>query len=274
MATRVVVAGAVYARMDRQEAISVPEDYQGHVYYHGTSNEDIAKKILQSGELRPGREWGHGDPDDAWTSAPIEGQVYFTPNLKYVLSYILGAHESCPPDVLCKRGGRYGYLFVVPGSAFTDLLPDEDTIGELLCNEDIPWLTREFQRLADIYWQELQHIFYQLAKSEYEGYIEEDAWEEEVMGPLPSWEEYWEDYDLHERMMDCSYPEIPIIGKFFLKHADEEDVERLFGELEQFNAVSHYGAVPFTEAWRFDKQRVRELNPDGSNFFDLAEKIV
>jgi hypothetical protein len=228
----------------------------------------------RSCSLRPRREWGKGDPDDPSTSAPIEGQVYFTPNLKYVLSYVLGAHESCGPDILCKRGGRYGYLFVVPGSTFTDMLPDEDTVGELLCEKEIPWLTQKFHSLTDIYWQEFQYLFYRLAEMEYETYQEHpDDWEEDILGPFPSWDEYWEDYNIQERMFDCSYPEIPIVGKFFLKHADEETVIELLEELESLDAVSHDGAVPFSEAWRFDKQRVRELKGDGSNFFEIAERV-
>lgn len=156
----------------------------------------------------------------------------------------------------------------------TDLLPDEDTIGELICEEKLPWLTEEYHKIAEIYWQELQHLAYQHAESEYEAYLEdEEAWEEDVMGPFPSWEEYWQDYSLNENLMDCSYPAIPIVGKFFLRHADEDVVLQLLEELGNIDAVSHDGAIPFTEAWRFDKKRIRELKGDGSNFFELAERV-
>ena len=275
MLSRFIHAGSVYARMDRQEAVPVPEHHQERAFYHGTPNEEVAQKILQSGELRPGIEWEPGGSTEDWTMAPMAGQVYFTPSLKYVLAHVLGAHESCPPDVLCKRGGQYGYLFVVPGSTLTDLLPDEDTIGELLCEKEFPWLNEEYDKIAYTYWQELEHIAYQIAENEYEGQVEEkDDWEEIHERPLPSWEEYWHEYyDFNEMLMDCSYPEVAVAGKFFLRHVDEDIVIELLEELENIDAVSHDGAVPFTEAWRFDKKRVRELKGDGSNFFELAERV-
>ena len=73
--------------------------------------------------------------------------------------------------------------------------------------------------------------------------------------------------------MDCSYPEIPVVGKFFLRHAKEEVLLQILEELENIEGVSHDGTVPFTEAWRFDKKRVRELKGNGSNFFEIAERV-
>jgi hypothetical protein len=49
MTTKLILhAGAVYARMDRQDAAPVPDHYRDRVYYHGTANEEVAKQILQS----------------------------------------------------------------------------------------------------------------------------------------------------------------------------------------------------------------------------------
>jgi hypothetical protein len=38
------------------------------------------------------------------------------------------------------------------------------------------------------------------------------------------------------------------------------------------NVVS-CGPVKVKELWRFDKQKCARLNPNGSNFFSLAERI-
>jgi hypothetical protein len=39
-------------------------------------------------------------------------------------------------------------------------------------------------------------------------------------------------------------------------------------------SISNYGKLYFKEAYKFDKRNNPKLNPDGSNFFDYAEKIL
>ena len=38
--------------------------------------------------------------------------------------------------------------------------------------------------------------------------------------------------------------------------------------------AAHLGKVKIIEAWRFDKTKCEELKHDGSNFFQLAEKVL
>ncbi len=249
-----------------------PEAFGARAFYHGTPSEETANKILESQELRPGEAEDDPKGYDADASMlPMAGRVYLSPDLPLVLSHVLGAHPSCPPDVLCKRGGRYGYLFVVPGASLGDVLPDEDTVGELLCSKELPWLNEAYATVTDMYWQEFNYITSLIARGEWKAMQEEpedmEDWEKNM-----DEEEYVEHYDFNDMLMSCTYPEISVAGKFFLSHANGRTLGRLMDE--KLKAVSHRGATPFSQAWRFDKKRVRELTKDGSNFFELAERVV
>jgi len=244
-------------------AVPVPERYQEGVFYHGTDNAETAKKILQAGELKPGRIY-----DDPASMESRAGQVYFTPDLYYALAYTLGAHPSCEPGVLCKRGGRYGYLFVIPSGAVEDVLPDEDAVGRTLCAKNNYWLVDALRKLTKDHRREFEQILDRIQELQYEAYIEDqaDAGEE-----IDTFENY--DYSFFDSLKQCLYPEVSVAGKFFLKYADEELIEELLEEMEHSEALSHTGAVQFSEAWRFDKQRADKLAKDGSNFFELAEQV-
>lgn len=242
-------------------AVAIPSHYQEQTFYHGTPNEETAKKILESEELRP------NDASQELMS-PVEGRVYLTPSLEYVLSYILGAHPSCGPGMLCKRGGRYGYLFTVPGKNLVDIVPDEDFIGELIGKNKPSWLQNEFRQMTDMYWREFEHLSRQAFEALFEVAVE-DA--EECDEEPPDKETMWIKYDFIEHLADGAYPEVAEGGKFFLEHVDEDTLIELLEELHD-EAVSHDGPVAFSECWRFDKKRVRELAKDGSNFFEIAER--
>ena len=142
-------AGAVYARMDRQEAVPVPEDYKGRVYYHGVSYEDVAKKILQEGKLKPNKN--KADYSDMASMDPMRDQVYFSPSLGYVLSYVIGCHYDCDPEYLTMHG-RYGYLFVIPAAALEDIVPDEDALGRSGSYPSLKnWLMKTNKSLSKLY---------------------------------------------------------------------------------------------------------------------------
>lgn len=227
-------------------AIEVPQHYREHVFYHGTADAKVAKQILQAGELRP------GDVRDSPMS-PVAGRVYMTPDLEYVLSYVLGAHQSCSADVLCKRSGRYGYLFVVAGQDLTDVLIDEDMVGEAICSQQPRWLKREFEALIDNYPRAYENMI---------GLLMQDRDTDDPM----------EEYYFMDELMSCAFPEVPTAGKFFLEHADDDKILELIGELEGA-AISNKGPVRFRECWRFDKRQTPQLKLDGSNFFELAKQV-
>ena len=59
-------------------------------------------------------------------------------------------------------------------------------------------------------------------------------------------------------------------GKKLLKSMPDED------KLAFIDAGAHIanaGEINFKEAWRIDKVKIKDLKKDGSNFFEIAEKV-
>ena len=110
------------------------------VYYHGTSSEQNGISILEKG-LVPGvpiedRKKGH-------MLKPVAGKVYLTNKLETAVIYTIGGimmGRSISQQWIEKS--RYGYLFKSKVIDDTNIQPDEDEIGELICDETIPELNR------------------------------------------------------------------------------------------------------------------------------------
>lgn len=259
--SRLIHAGAVYVAMEREEAVPIPESHREQVFYHGTPNTKAGKKIIQEGELRPG--------EAGYTSmSPVPERVYLTPSLEYVSAYVCGGVcDSNPVERLIERGGQYGYLFVVMGSDLVDLVPDEDVLGTLLSENKPSWLREEFERLLNDNQADWEAMSDQAISEAIEVEEEDD--------PDFSPEFYAQEYSFLQNVYMGQFPEIAMAGKFLLEYMDEKEMEDLMEDItsDKGNALSHDGPVKFSEAWRFDKNLAPELNKDGSNFFELAERV-
>lgn len=205
--------------------------------YHGTPSLARARHILQHG-IQPDQSRSRkSDPSRA-----LPGLVYVTQDLEYALTYALGANCAgyvCPPSVR-RAHGRYGYLFVIPGETVVSAQPDEDSIGQMICDRQPKWLWR-------------------LAR--------------DVLGDLPT-----QHYDLHmdradEPLLwlvdDGDYAAQTEAGKAILPYLSD----RQMGQLIAAGAhIAHLGPLFPTECWRIDRQRSIELDHDGDNFFEVAER--
>lgn len=108
---------------------SPSEIVQSKTYYHGTSNEEAAKSILEKGI----------HPDFTATKngilTPVGGRIYITSDLSYALIYALGGDLAGTDlknrDFIKKE--PFGYLFEISGQKILDdIQPDEDDVGEFL----------------------------------------------------------------------------------------------------------------------------------------------
>jgi hypothetical protein len=102
-------------------------------YYHGTPTKEKAAKIWKEG-IKPDLS----ETPEHHISKPVAGHVYCTKNLGYALIYALG---GMTPDIVTKYG-QFGYVFVIPGSQFSEIHPDEDQIGKAVYENKLPWLTK------------------------------------------------------------------------------------------------------------------------------------
>jgi hypothetical protein len=216
-------------------------------YYHGTSKEENAKSILQNG-IQP--------PDLTLKKkhklTPEKGKVYITPALDYALIYALG-YNMAGQDIsdqydVKEKKEIYGYIFVIDGKQLKDIQPDEDGVGEILYDyvamkngkSTLAGSGLNKEQLSKLKWLD------DLAKY--------------VLTPLQ--------YQKVIRYDD--YADFAVAGKKLNKYMSEQQ------KLELIDAgahIAHEGKIDFKECWRIDKRRSQELNRDGSNFFQIAEKI-
>jgi hypothetical protein len=215
--------------------------------YHGTKTEEAAKSILANG-IQPGavdRGKGH--------LAPVAGKVYLTPSIEYATIYALGGvwmTHKMRPEYL--KGSQYGYVFVIDGNALTHIQPDEDSVGEFIYKHSerkrnpitgryIGW---EF-RPDGVDEQEKRRVYYNVKN---------------LMTPR----QYVGSCDGYIAAHAAG-------GKRALKKLSDQDKACL---VKWGSHIAHDGAITPVACWKIDKMRSVEIAKDGSNFFDIAERIL
>jgi hypothetical protein len=129
---------------------------------------------------------------------------------------------------------KHGYLFVIDGAELKDIQPDEDKVGELIYK----------------------------------------AFRRELFDPVVSRYVSLASKKLTDRQFkkfaDAEYLMWAHLGKKLLQ--DMSDADKLHF-IELSSNIAHGGNLNFKEAWKIDLSKIPELKRDGSNFFDLAEKV-
>lgn len=225
-------------------------------YYHGCSKSVYGEKILNDGFLKPGNEnnkRGH-------KLTPDIGRTYATPNFRESVVYTMGGdYFPCNnwSSYMERERGKYGYLFEIDRNSFTDVIPDEDYVGQLvhygnnILNNDLKWLE----------------------------YAEKDA--------IKNFYEKWDTYKIKCFLHNCQSILTPLQYKKCLKYDDYADFAVAGKKLNKFldnqwkkeiielgTPVGNQGKLTFSKAWKIDKENALRLKKDASNFFDLAVKIL
>ena len=204
------------------------------VYYHGTPRKESAESIMANGIKAPNLSNREG------YLRPVEGKIYLTRDLSYAQIYALGGDLAGQnvPDAF-KGYGQYGYIFVIDGTQLKDIQPDEDSVGELVYNEEIEWLddmAQEFLRFE-----------------EYDDFGQDLGYR-----------------NLYDAIMGGEYDAWAAGGKILLDEMSDD--QKLY--LLDFDVhVAHTGKLEPKETWKIDRNKASDLEKDGSNFFDIAERI-
>lgn len=215
-------------------------------FYHGSSKEQLALQILSDGYLKP----GNVDIKRGGKLTPKIGMVYLTPKVSEAGIYAIGANilgNNIWPNMI-EKDGRYGYLFVIDKSNVIDknIYADEDYIGQAIhhlatnkfYNEGFGKDVQDFK-----YTSELLHIAkYNLTPLQYQKVLRYD-----------------------------DYADFAVAGKklmFKLPKNIHLDLIRLG------SPAAVEGQVKISEAWKIDKEKCKDLNKDGSNFFEIAEQVL
>lgn len=205
-------------------------------YYHGTSNTKFGESILKNGIKPPDLTLRKGK------LKPREGKIYITSDLAYAQIYAIGGdiagskHE--PSEYELKNQGQYGYLFVINGKDLMDIEPDEDGVGK--------------------------YVYELLNKKEEDLSIHERNF-------LHNYVNYLLTPKQKQKVKFGEYEEWAHVGKKIIPKLDLDDTFMLI-DLPYVH-IAHGGMIKPIEAWRINKFNIKELKPDGSNFFKVAEKV-
>jgi len=215
------------------------------VFYHGTKNMELGEKIIADGYLKPGVT----DTKRGSKFTPKAGMVYLTPKVEEAAVYAIGAN-ILGNDIwkqLVEKEGQFGYVFVINRStiANSSIFADEDYIGQAiyhLANDE--YYDTGFGKAIKgfAYKNELLHTAkYGLTELQYKKVV--------------SYNDYG-DFAIAGKKLMFKLPKY--IHLELIKLGSPCAVE---------------GNVIISEAWKIDKERCKDLRKDGSNFFEIAEKV-
>lgn len=243
-------------------AAPLPESMKVKVFYHGCQNELLAQQILASGILKA--------PDLTGRKGflkPMAGKVYLTADLPYAIIYALGgdvAGHSFPESQWA--GSPIGYLFTVAADSLHDIGPDEDLVGEFL-GEALNIAKLKAMKPDDRQYDSYTKFHGPDARTFGPSY---DLWRDEhLYGTLYNYARTLGDMT-RRNLRDGDIAWQARAGKTAIKKLPDWVLLKI---AEKSGTVAHTGDVRFAEAWKVDKARSGELIKDGSNFFDVAEKI-
>lgn len=128
---------------------------------------------------------------------------------------------------------QYGYLFQINGKELTDIQPDEDSVGELIHNE-LHTPQKPFL-----------NTYVNIARRQ----LTARQFKELENGEYVMWAH---------------------AGKKLLKTMSDFDKLKF---IELGAHIAHTGNIKIEKAWKIDLTLISKLKPDGSNFFELAERI-
>jgi hypothetical protein len=204
-----------------------------NLYFHGTSNEANARMIMKEGIL----------PDISKTqelARPVDGRIYAAVHLKDAIPYMLGgamAGHEIPKEWI--KESRYSYMFIIKIENLENIQPDEDQVGQAIHDADFSWTERYSTYLMDL----------ECIIDEGEDSFYHNLFEQIKAGEYEAW-------------IAAGHALLPR-----LNNEEKQDIIRKYGN------IAHLGSVHPLESWKFDKLKSPLLKEDGSNFFELAEKV-
>lgn len=227
-------------------------------YYHGTSSEQAAISIMKEGIKVQYYDKGKGV-----NLIPVSGRNYITADLHYAIIYALGGvflGTTAPP--VANEENRYGYVFVIKGIQLGDIQPDEDVIGEMIMkvfswgtSYDPSTLKRSLKFVESKNKKKfIKNVFNDMnLRTVLKLYAMNNLTDKQL-----------------SKLKDGEYDMFAHAGKKLVKLLPE----KILLTLITYGAhIANDSALQPFEAWKIDKLRSEELKQDGSNFFQIAEKV-
>ncbi len=219
------------------------EDMRSMDFYHGTELKDDALSIWKTG-LDPQYtdiKYSNRKP----ISRPVAGHVYITPKIDAIGGDFVGRNP--PPNWM----NRIGFVLGFDGKQLTDVQPDEDSVGLMVC-----W-----------YWNRNSEF--------YRGFYQHDqnfkkAISSSVVGTLAQRAEGKLSQAVIKRAKDGETLWQIRVGKFLLRTMDDYEKNTI---LSLGAHVAHRGSLVPKSIWAIPVKKSIELDRDGSNFFEVAKLL-
>jgi hypothetical protein len=224
------------------------ESDKAKVYYHGTNNEKAARGIWEQGLDPVHTEIKYSGKRTKSNFKPQQDRVYITTDLPYAMIYGIGgdmAGSDCTRDI--KVYGQYGFVFEFTGTAFNDIVPDEDSIGEFLyylLNQNSKW------HQAD------------------EKYAIRNEKLKPIGKELVNMAKAWLSVRDLEKIKDGDIEYWAKGGKKLISKMDDEFLLKI---VDCGAHLGHAGKLHPSKCYRFDRADVIHMKHDGSNFFEYAK---
>lgn len=224
------------------------------VYYHGTSTRKAAMNIIKNGIQPPDLKAAGRHPQGMLT--PVAGKVYITPRIEYAQIYALGGNlAGGKMNAQFFKGQPNGFLFVVPGSELNKIQPDEDEIGEAV-----------------------RGAYSMFVQGNRNSYIEnktlgENLYHDKVFSlHLLSFARLALTPNQYNKVTEeDEYNVLAQAGKRMVKKMSDGMKTKL---IEYGAHIAHSGPLIPSEVWKIAKKNSEQLNHNGDNFFDVAERIA
>jgi len=227
-------------------------------YYHGTSSEQAALSIMKEGIKVQYYDKGKGV-----NLIPVSGRNYITADLHYAIIYALGGvclGTNPPPSV--NEENRYGYVFIIKGNQLGDIQPDEDVIGETIMKV-FSWGTSYDPGT-------LKRSLKYVASKNRKKFIKNVFNDMNLRTMLKLYAmKHLTDKQL-SKLKDGEYDMFAHTGKKLVKLLPEKTLLTL---ITHGAHIANDSVLQPFEAWKIDKFRCKELKENGSNFFQIAEKV-
>lgn len=222
------------------------ESHQGYKLYHGT-DEAHAIQILQTGTLKGHLVQGRAQ------QAPVAGYVYTSKDVIYAAGYA-GAYTQWGLGSRYKDGNlpKPAYVFVVDSSKITDVLVDEDILGEIgtskyVADKYSPEVVKYLQGFA---MQVATSNQYRKAKDGFMAY--QSAIGKKMHKAIPADKMQWLISELPHLAVKGE-KEVPVIGYYVIDRAVSTEDE--FFKLAKYHAfeanpeVMEEAKIPVSEIW-------------------------
>lgn len=218
------------------EITAIPDVYKNRMFFYGVESVRDALKIWRQGYVPfPQQRKGKG--------AVIPGRTYVSGSLVRAARFANAEFGAIWNKTRIRSIGRYAYVFIIGRENLVDIYPNEETVGRFI------------QKVYDLQY----------------GHKGEIPLSHEAMDFLTySWGVLNRDEQV--AVIRDERDSAPEIGKRLLSSLPDKYILWILGH--EGIDLANEGELSFRALFRIDRARLNEIDEEGSNFFEVAERVT